>query len=82
MVNGNVAADGTSAEWTGSLTTSGDSTSLSGAEATATTYVAFIRGVILPSAGGSLQVQHAAEVGAAGNVVVKQGSYGILTPLF
>jgi hypothetical protein len=79
MVNGNVAADGTAAEWTGSLTTSGDSSSLSGAEATNTDYIAFVRGMILPSANGTLQLQHAAEVAAAGNVTVRQGSFGRLS---
>lgn len=77
MVNMPVAADGAAAEWTGALTASGDSTLGSGAEATGTVYLAQIHGVILPSADGNVQVQYAAEVGAAGNVVVKQGSYGI-----
>lgn len=78
-VNGQVAADGAAAEWTGALSTSGDSSALSGAEATNTDYIAYIRGMILPSANGTLQVQHAAEVAAAGNVTVRQGSFGRLS---
>lgn len=75
-VKGVVAADATSALWSGSLTTSGDSSSLSGAEATGTDYVAEVEGIILPSADGTLQLQTAAEVGAAGTVTVRQGSCG------
>jgi hypothetical protein len=76
-----VAADGTGAEWTGALTTSGDSVIGSGAESTNTTYPAIIDGIILPSANGNVQVQHAAEVAAAGNVTVKAGSSGMMWEL-
>jgi hypothetical protein len=77
-VRGVVAAGATSAQWTDALSSSGDSSIQSGVETTVVPYIAEIEGIILPSADGTLQVQHAAEVGAAGNVIVKQGSCGQL----
>lgn len=43
---------------------------------TTANYFTMVEGVIVPSATGTLQVQFAAGVAAAGNVVVKQGSFG------
>ncbi len=76
-----VAADGVSAFFVGTLTSSGEAVTGTGAETAATVYLAEIKGVIIPSADGNLQVQFAAEVASAGNVVVKQGSYGFLWEL-
>lgn len=76
-----IAADGTAGETQGWLTTSGDSVSGSDVPATGTVYSARIDGLIIPSADGTLQVQHAAEAAAAGNVIVKQGSNGWLSLL-
>lgn len=72
-----VAADGTAGAIHGWLTSTGDSVLGTGVQAAATTYAAWIRGAILPSASGTLQVQAATEV-AASAVTVKQGSHGIL----
>ena len=77
-VSGHVAADGTAADFEGALTTSGDSVALASAEAIGTAYLAMVELMILPSANGNVQIQHAAEAAAAGAVVVKQGSFGIL----
>lgn len=81
-VRSHAAADGTAAEFEGALTTSGDSVAVASAEAVGTTYLAMVEAMILPSANGNVQVQHAAEAAAAGAVVVKQGSFGILTVLY
>jgi hypothetical protein len=72
-----VAADGVSGDMQGWLTTSGDSVLGTGVQAITTTYAATIRGVILPSASGTLQVQYATEVSASG-VTIKQGAHGIM----
>lgn len=72
-----VAADGVSADMQGWLTTSGDSVLGTGVQAITTTYAAIIRGLILPSANGTIQVQHATEVAASG-VTIKQGSHGVM----
>jgi hypothetical protein len=72
-----IAADGVSGESQGWLTTSGDSVLGTGVQAITTTYAATIRGMILPSASGTLQVQYATEVSASG-VAIKQGSHGIM----
>lgn len=73
------AADGTDSEVVGWLSSSGDSVIGTGVETTGVVYAARVEGIIIPSADGTLQVQHAAEVGSAGNVVVKQGSAGWLS---
>lgn len=72
-----VAADGTSGDLQGWLTTSGDSVLGTGVQAITTTYAATIRGLILPSASGTIQVQYASEVSGSG-VTIKQGSHGIM----
>lgn len=72
-----VAADGVAGDLQGWLTTSGDSVLGTGVQAITTTYAATIRGVILPSASGTLQVQYASEVSGSG-VTIKQGSHGIM----
>jgi hypothetical protein len=74
------AVDGTAAFWHGRITASGDSVVSAGVEAINTDYVAVIEGVIVPSANGTLQLQHATEVNTS-NVLVRQGSYGCLLPL-
>lgn len=52
-----VAADGTAAELTGRITSSGDSVVGTTVEAAATTYEAIVEGTILPAAAGNLQPQ-------------------------
>jgi hypothetical protein len=74
------AADGASAMWHGWITTSGDAVTGSGVQAINTNYVAVLKGVILPSGNGTLQVQHATEIAASG-ITVKRGSCGILYTL-
>lgn len=73
------AADGTDAFVDGTIITSGDSVIGTGVETTSTRYLVTIEGIIVTGAAGALQVQHAAEVGAAGNVIVGQGSMGQLS---
>lgn len=72
-----IAADGTAGTLHGWLTSSGDSVLGSGVQAAATTYAATIRGFVLPSATGTLQVQAATEV-ASSAITIKQGSHGIM----
>lgn len=77
MVRIPVAADGTAGELQGQITSSGDSVIGTGVEATGTTYMAEMKGVIRPSANGTLQVQYASEISATGVTVLAQ-SVGIL----
>lgn len=72
-----IAADGAGGSMQGWLTTSGDSVLGTGVQAATTTYAATIRGLILPSASGTLQVQAATEV-ASSAITIKQGSHGIM----
>jgi hypothetical protein len=77
-VSAQAAADGTAAEFAGWLSSSGDAVTASGVEtATTVTYIAKVEGVLVPSADGILQLQHATEVGASG-ITPKAGSYGFL----
>lgn len=73
-----IAADGTAAQFDGQITSSGDSVVGTGVEATGTNYLAVVEGVILPSANGTIQVQHARGGASASNITVKQGSMGRL----
>jgi hypothetical protein len=73
-----VAADGTAAEHTGILNTSGDQVVGTGAEATGTVYLAMIEGPVLAGGTSNFQIQYGAEVAAAGAVTIKQGSFGML----
>jgi len=72
-----VAADGTAGQFAGQITSSGDSVTGTGVEATGTTYLASVKGIINPSANGTLQLQYASEITATG-VVVMANSVGIL----
>lgn len=73
------ASDGSNTEpWAGNITSSGDVVTCTAAIAINTDYGAIIEGVILPSADGTLQLQAAAEVVAAGGVTIRQGSFGRL----
>lgn len=72
------AADGVAAICGGTINSSGDSVSSSGAAVINDNTVAVIEGVILPSAAGTLRVQYAAETTGA-TVTMKQASCGILT---
>jgi hypothetical protein len=74
------AADGTSGMYHGWITTSGDSVVGTGVQAISTTYIAWIYGVIRPSANGTLQVQHGSEVSAQA-IRVKEQSIGKLTTI-
>jgi hypothetical protein len=74
------AADGTDSEYVGRITSSGDAVTATGSEATNTSYLCLIEGVLVPSAGGTLQAQFASEVSGS-TVTIKQGSYGILWTL-
>lgn len=75
-----VAADGPAASFDGLVNTSGDSIVATDAQAITADQLAIIEGTILPSADGNLQVQTANEA-AAGTVVTKQGSNGMLWEL-
>jgi hypothetical protein len=67
------AIDGSGGVFHGALTTSGDSVVSSAVPAINTDYVATVEGVILPSANGTFQLQHATEV-AASAATVRNGS--------
>lgn len=71
------AADGTANIFRGHITSSADPVIGSGTPAVATTHLAELEGLILPSADGTVQLQGASEV-AASNVTLKQGSVAIL----
>ena len=72
-ING-IAVDGTGAAFHGALTTSGDSVVSPSVAAINTDYVATITGVLVPSANGTFQLQHASEV-AATVATVRAGSH-------
>lgn len=71
---GGIAVDGTGAAFHGALTTSGDSVVSPTVAAINTDYVASITGVLVPSANGTFQLQHATEV-AATAATVRAGSH-------
>ena len=68
-----VAADGTAGGFHGWLTSSGDSVTATGVQAANTDYIATVEGVIVPSANGTVQLQHASEVAGSG-VTIRRGS--------
>ncbi len=71
------AADGTGSTFHGPITTSGDSVMTTGTVVANTDYLATVRGLIIPSAAGTLQLQAATEVAGSG-VTIRNGSSGIL----
>lgn len=71
------AADGTSAEWQGDITSSGDSVICTNTAVINTDFLCVIEGNILPSATGTLMVQYAAET-TGSTVTMRQGSCGEL----
>lgn len=72
-ING-IAVDGTGAAFHGALTTSGDSVVSPSVAAINTDYTALINGVLVPSANGTFQLQHATEV-ATTAATVRTGSH-------
>lgn len=75
-----IVADGAAASWFGTIISSGDSVVSPSVEAINTDYIAVVEGLIVPSANGTLQLQHATEVNASG-VTIRQPSCGFLTTL-
>lgn len=75
-----IAADGTAGYRFGWHTSTDDMNLGTGVETALTNYLAIIEGILIPSADGQLQVRYRSEV-ALSNVVVRSGSYGILTRL-
>ena len=74
-----IAADGAGGEFQGWITTSGDSVIGTGVETANTTYIGTMKGVIRPSANGTLQAQVGSEISTATvGVLVKQESMGFL----
>jgi hypothetical protein len=76
-----VALDGVSAQFSGAITSSGDSVIGTGVEASGTNYLATIDGTILPSANGTLVPLYAAELASTAGILIKQQSAGILVSL-
>lgn len=70
------AADGVDGTVQGQITSSGDSVIGTGVEATGVAYLAKVYGTIIPSANGTLQLQHASEVSASG-ITVLAGTNGV-----
>lgn len=75
-----VAADGTGATRHGWGTASGDANVGTGVEAINTDYVAYVRGVILPTLTGVVQLQFASEL-SGNTITMRQGSAGIIYDL-
>jgi hypothetical protein len=75
-----IAADGASAEFQATLNSSGDAMVGPSVQAANADAFSKIEGIIVPSADGTLQLQAGRE-GASDTITVRQGSYGILTPL-
>lgn len=67
------STDGTLGSFMGNITSSGDEVTSALVAATGTDYIMLIKGVILPSANGTVQLQGACEV-ASGNVKFRQAS--------
>jgi hypothetical protein len=74
------AGDGAGAEFQGAMTASADAVVPTAVPAINTDYVWQIDGLILPSAGGSIQVRAGTETGVT-TVTVRQGSMGLLWDL-
>ena len=72
------AADGSAGAFQGWITSSGDSVVATGVEATGTNYLAVLDISILPSANGTVQVQHARGGASANNVTIQDTSNGTL----
>jgi hypothetical protein len=68
-----IAGDGPDASIRGQLTTSGDSVLGTGVQAINTDYVATLSGILLPSANGTFQLQHATEI-AGSAITIRRGS--------
>lgn len=75
-----IAADSAAAEFQGAISTSGDAVVPTAVPVINTDYILTIEGVILASASGNLQVRAGTETGTT-NVIVRQGSCGLLTDL-
>lgn len=71
------ASDGAGMMFDGAITTSGDSVVTTAIPAANTDHLAVLEGVLLPSAGGTLQITAATEV-AASALTVRAGSNGQL----
>lgn len=72
-----VAADGTANIYRGDITASADQVIGTGTPATGSDYVGEVRGILVPSADGTLQLAYASEVNGSA-VTIAQGSAGKL----
>lgn len=72
-----IGNDGTDSEFTGSITSSGDSVVSAAVAAANTDYLAVIEGVLLPTANGNLQLRAATEI-ANSALTIRNGSHGQL----
>ena len=74
--NGN---DGTAAYFHGTINTSGDTVNATGTSSTAAAgHLAFVEGVIIPTADGVIQLRAASEI-AGSNITIKSGSFVEIT---
>lgn len=73
-----IAADGAGGEFQGWITASGDTVTGTAIQAASTQYFAEVRGVILPTSDGTLQLTYGTEI-AGSAVTTFVGSYGVLT---
>jgi hypothetical protein len=76
-----VAADGTGAAFGGTISSSGDSVTATGVEASGTNYLATIEGMIRTSANGTLVPLFSAELASTAGILIRQQSSGILVAL-
>ena len=67
-------ADGTGAQHQGVINSSGDIVVSTGTPAATTVHFATVEGVIIPSAGGTVQLRAASEVGGS-NIIIKSGTF-------
>jgi trimeric autotransporter adhesin len=79
LANISSGADGTGAYFQGTINTSGDSVMATATSSTsANGHIAFVEGIIAPTANGTVQLQAATEV-AASNIVIRAGSFVEIT---
>jgi hypothetical protein len=69
-----IANDGTAAAFHGWLTSSGDSVVGTAVAAINTDFVATVHGMLVPSASGTVQVQHASDATGSAGITVRRGS--------
>jgi hypothetical protein len=76
-----ISADGAGQEMQGWITSSGDSVVGASMATVNVPVICTVKGVIVPSANGTLNFGYGGELGTTAGIVCRQGSYGILRKL-